>query len=149
MLHAHAMEARLACGPALRALLAAVLCVAALALLSAGALMNGGTALSGEEADKGAAITLTAPAADHSAVQNEGDGDLAPRVDSIGVRHAFRKPRRTNRRLRVPGRAIGHSGSARGGTQGIGTTQLTLESKHRSKRALMRRLMTVRGGLQA
>ena len=145
----HLLEARPDYGHALRTLVGAALCIGLLALLCGGALMNGGTTLSGEEAEKGAGITLTAPAADHSTVQDEGDGGIAPHVDGIGVRHSFRKPRRSNRRLRVPGRAIAHSGSARAGTQGIGTTQLSLESKHTSKRALMRRLMTVRGGLQA
>jgi hypothetical protein len=149
MLRAHAMEAHLGYGPALRALLAAALCVATLAVLCAGALMNGAGTQTGS-ATEAVGGAITAPAAvDHSAAQDENDVAVQPRIDGIGVRHALRKPRRSNRRLRVPGRGITHSGSARVGTHQAGTTQLTLKRKRTSKRALMRRLMTVRGGLQA
>lgn len=149
MTHAAAMEARVAYGPALRALLAAAVCMAALAVLCAGVLVNNAGPQTGT-ATEAVGGTIAAPAAaDHSAAQDENDIAVQPRVDGIGIRHAFRKPRRSNRRLRVPGRGIAHSGSARAGTHERGMTQLTLKRKHTSKRALMRRLMTVRGGLQA
>jgi hypothetical protein len=149
MLHAHAMEVGLGHVAALRALLAAALCVATLAVLCAGALMNIAGPQTGP-ASEAVGGTIAAPAAaGQSAAQDENDIAVQPRVDGIGIRHAFRKPRRSNRRLRVPGRGIAHSGSARAGTHERGMTQLTLKRKHTSKRALMRRLMTVRGGLQA
>jgi hypothetical protein len=145
-----------ACRQALWALVGAALCLSLLAVFSATVLVQQpapsqlqsieapGSSIAGPAAD------IAAPAAgiDRSDPVNT-DVTVRPKVDGIGVRHVWRKPRRTNRRLRVPGRAIGHSGSARTGTLGISSTQLTLKRKRTSKRSLMRRLIAVRGGLQA
>jgi hypothetical protein len=150
MAHASAVEARLPSPHALRALLAAAICTCVLALLCAAALVN--EAPAPWDSTGPAQTTLSAPApaaAVDSGNQIDNDVAMRPKVDGIGVRHALRKPRRSNRRLRVPGRDRAHSGITRAGTAGIGTTQLQLKRKRTSKRALMQRLMTVRGGLQA
>jgi hypothetical protein len=97
----------------------------------------------------GAAQTSAPVVGVDSGDQIDNDVAVRPKVDGIGVRHALTKPRRSHRRLRVPGRARAHLGMTRAGTAGIGSTHLTLKRKRTSKRALMRRLMTVRGGLQA
>ncbi len=78
--------------------------------------------------------------------------DLAdhPHLSAVGVRHSARNPRRTNRRLRVPGGNRTHSGLARDGTRAAAVTPVELDvNRRRTKRALMRRLISVRGGLQA
>ena len=149
MAQACSLDARPLNGHALRSLLGAALCAALIALLCA-ALGSSPTAppVSAIGATDAATLALPAAAVD-SGTQLDNDVAVRPAAHGIGVRHSFRKPRRTNRRLRVPGRGRAYSGSARAGTTGIGITQSTLKNKRMSKRALMRRLMTVRGGLQA
>ena len=150
-MHAFAMDARPAYGHALRALLVSAICSGVLALLCA-ALVNQGPASPSVWSTEEAGMTLettVAPVDSGSGAQAANDDTIRPEVDGIGVRHALRKPRRSNRRLRVPGRAKARSDLARTGARGIGTTQLTLKRKRTSKRAQMRRLITVRGGLQA
>jgi hypothetical protein len=78
--------------------------------------------------------------------------DLAdrPEADDRRHRHAGKKPRRSNRRLRAPGGRGAYSGLARDGTRTAEAAEATSNTGRRTgKRALMRRLMTVRGGLQA
>jgi hypothetical protein len=146
--HASAVDIRLPFPHALRALLGTAICTCVLALLCAAALVN--EAPAPWDSTGAGQTTLSAPAAAvDSGNQIDNDVAVRPKVDGIGVRHALRKPRRSNRRLRVPGRDRAHSGITRAGTAAIGTTQLHLKRKRTSKRALMRRLMTVRGGLQA
>jgi hypothetical protein len=149
-MNALAIELRPASGHALRALLVSAICSCVLALLCA-ALVNQGPApsiWSPEEA--GTALGATAAPVDAgTGTQADNDVTIRPEVGGISVRHALRKPRRSNRRLRVPGRARARSDLARVGARAIGTTHLTLKRKRTSKRAQMRRLMTVRGGLQA
>ena len=132
----------------MRALLGAALCTCVLALLCAAAVVN--EAPAPVDSAGPAESTLSMPlSGEDSGHQIDQDLAVRPRVDGVGVRHALRKPRRSNRRLRVPGRGRAHSGITRAGTAGIGATHLMLKRKRMSKRAQMRRLMTVRGGLQA
>jgi hypothetical protein len=148
MSHASAVQVRLPSPHALRALLGAAICTCVLAVLCAAALVNEASAP--WDSTGAAQTTLSAPAAAvDSGDQIDNDVAVRPKVDGTGVRHALRKPRRSNRRLRVPGRGRAHSGITRAGTAGIGISHLQLKRKRTSKRALMRRLMTVRGGLQA
>jgi len=149
MTHALVIHAGPAYAHTFRAILTAAFCAGALALLCAAAVLNGPAAPSTSAAGAGDIPALAPMSVDHSAAQLDNDTAVRPQVGGIGWRHALRKPRRTNRRLRVPGRNRAHLGSVRAGISGIGGTQLQLKRKRMSKRALMRRLMTVRGGLQA
>ena len=149
MAQAFALEARPWNGHALRSLLGAALCGVVIALCAAAFGSSPGVLpVSATGATDAATLAMPAAAAD-AATQLDNDVAVRPAAHGMGVRHSFRKPRRTNRRLRVPGRGRAHSGSARARTTGIGMTQSTLKHKRMSKRALMRRLITVRGGLQA
>jgi streptogramin lyase len=68
----------------------------------------------------------------------------------LTVNHLSRKPRRTNRRLRVRNVERLGSAQARNGPRAARAAEMTVKRKrHSGKRAVMRRLMTVRGGLQA
>jgi hypothetical protein len=132
----------------MRAFLGAALCTCVLALLCAAALVNEASAPLGSTGPAESTLSMPVSGVD-SGEQVDQDVAVHPKVDGYGVRHALRKPRRSNRRLRVPGRGRAHSGITRAGTAGIGATHLMLKRKRMSKRAQMRRLMTVRGGLQA
>ena len=142
------MDGRLAPPHAMRALLAAALCTCVLAMLGAAALVNEGSTSWGAAGAAESTLSMPVSGVD-SGDQIDHDVAVRPKVDGVGVRHALRKPRRSTRRLRVPGRGRAHSGITRAGAAGIGTTQLMLKRKRMSTRAQMRRLMTVRGGLQA
>ncbi len=149
MTHALTMHAGPAHAHVFRALVTAVFCAGAIALLCAAAVVNG-PAAPPVSATGVPEATLAAPAAAvDSGTQLDNDIAVRPKVDGVTTHHALRKPRRANRRLRVPGSGKAHSGSTRAGTRGISTTQLQLKRKRMSKRAQMRRLLTVRGGLQA
>jgi virginiamycin B lyase len=92
------------------------------------------------------ATSLAAPATTHLR-QDFAD---RPEADGLLHRHASKKPRRNNRRLRAPGGRGAYSGLARDGTRAAEAAEATSNTGRRTgKRALMRRLMTVRGGLQA
>ena len=149
MTHALVMHAGPGHVHTFRALVTAVCCAGALALLCVAAVLSGPATSSTSTAGAGDIPALAPLSADHSAVQLDNDTAVRPQVGGIGWRHTLRKQRRTNRRLRVPGRGGAYMDSIRAGTSGIGGTQLQLKRKRMSKRALMRRLMTVRGGLQA
>ena len=161
MTHSVAVHIRPESLHAFRLLVGAAFSACVVTLVCAAAVVNGApTPVVSSPDAAGAALAAPATAVESHHVDtgagsgkshHQFDNDIAvrPQVDGIDMRHALRKPRRSNRRLRVPGRDRANSGATRAVTSESGTTQLTLKQKRMSKRALMRRLMTVRGGLQA
>jgi hypothetical protein len=128
---------------AVRALLAAAACACALAILPGAALAHDAT-----PSQASPAVAVQAAVEDLQAdADNVAD---RPEVGGLTAKRRSHKPRRTNRRLRV---RHGHGSVSRRASAVLwaGTAhQLKDKSKrHRAKRALMRRLMAVRGGLQA
>jgi hypothetical protein len=95
------------------------------------------------------AVVAVEAASDHL----EAAADVAdrPEAGGVSVKRQSRKPRRTNRRLRVRSGDGFRSGCARTVMRArpADHTNLNKSKRHRAKRALMRRLMAVRGGLQA
>jgi hypothetical protein len=124
-----------------RCLLAALVC-AFVMLLPAAALASpaGGPSVPSVVAEESAMDEL----------QPDADAVARPELHGISVRHQTRKPRRTNRRLRHR-----HAPGGQWTLGAVGLLAATAASeelrqkRRRAKRALMRRLMTVRGGLQA
>jgi hypothetical protein len=127
---------------AVRSLLAAAICACVLGLVP-------GAALAHDATPNATSPVQAAPAAGDDL---QAGGDLAdrPELGGVSVKRQSRKPRRTNRRLRTRSGDTFRSGSVRTLVRARTADQLNLKSKrHRAKRALMRRLMAVRGGLQA
>ena len=125
-----------------RAILAATLCACVLLVLPATALAGNGTCVP----------AFPGVAAGTIAHELHTDLDIADRPELAGVsaKHATRKPRRANRRLRNRGRDRLQSACFRAAIRTSKTAYRDPKSKrHRGKRSLMRLLMTVRGGLQA
>ena len=124
-----------------RYLLAALVC-AFMALLPAAALA--GTSDSQP-------LTSSAVAAESGANQLQPGGEPAvrPEVQGVVVRHHSRKPRRNNRRQRVRHGLGGDWALSHGFQAATAASEELKQKRRRVKRALMRRLMTVRGGLQA
>jgi hypothetical protein len=125
-----------------RSLLAAAICACVLVLVPGAALANDAPRIS-------TAAVMAVDAADHH-LQGADVADR-PEVGGVSVKRQSRKPRRTNRRLRVRSGGGFRSGCARTLVRARAADQLNLtkSKRHRAKRALMRRLMAVRGGLQA
>jgi hypothetical protein len=123
-------------------MLAAALCACVLLVLPATALAGNGTCVS-------ASPGVAAEAIAHD---SQADIDIAdrPELAGVSVKHATRKPRRSNRRLRNRGRDRLQSACFRAVARTSKTAYMDPKRKrHRGKRSLMRLLMTVRGGLQA
>jgi hypothetical protein len=123
-------------------MLAAAVCACVLLVLPAAALAGNGMCAS---ASSGVVAEATAD-------ELQPDIDVADRPEAghATVKHAGKKPRRANRRLRVRGWGKCQSVCALGDIRTADTSQTKLKRKrHGGKRSLMRRLMTVRGGLQA
>jgi hypothetical protein len=127
---------------AVRSLLAAAICACVLVLVPGAALANDAPRISTSAA-------LAANAADNH-LQGADHADRSE-LGGVTVKRQSRKPRRTNRRLRVRSGDGFRSGCARTVMRGRAADQMNLNGskRHRAKRALMRRLMAVRGGLQA
>ena len=124
-----------------RSLLAAAICACVLVLVLGAALANDAPRIS-------TAAVLAADAADDQ-LQGAYHADRSE-LGGVTLKRQSRKPRRTNRRFRVRSGDTLRSSSVRMLTRARAADQLKLKSKrHRAKRALMRRLMAVRGGLQA
>ena len=124
------------------ATLAAALCACVLLVLPATALAGNGTCVT----------PFSGVAAETIADESHADLDIAdrPELGGVSVKHATRKPRRANRRLRNRGRDRLQSACLRAAIRTSKTAYMDPKSKrHRGKRSLMRLLMTVRGGLQA
>jgi hypothetical protein len=124
------------------ATLAAALCACVLLVLPASALAANGTCVT----------PFSGMAAETIADESRADIDVAagPEVGGVSVKHATRKPRRSNRRLRNRGRDRLQSACTRAALRTSKTAYMDPKRKrHTGKRSLMRRLMTVRGGLQA
>jgi virginiamycin B lyase len=105
-----------------------------------------------KKAKRSVASLVTAQAAVASGSASHSGHELsdAPQADAIGVNHFARTPRRNNRRLRAPGGTATYSGLARDGTRAAAVSGVELDGiRRKTKRALMRRLISVRGGLQA
>jgi hypothetical protein len=95
-------------------------------------------------------VTAQAAVAVQSAPHSGHELSGAPQVGAIGVNHIARTPRRNNRRLRAPGGLATYSGLVRDGARAAAVSGVELDGiRRRTKRALMRRLISVRGGLQA
>lgn len=125
------------------AMLAAAVCACVLLVLPGTALAGNGKCVSLSPGVVAEAVTDESRAADLDSADR-------PDVGVASVKHATKKPRRSNRRLRVRGRDRLPSGSTRCGTRAAETAHVKLKRKrHMGKRSLMRRLMKVRGGLQA
>jgi hypothetical protein len=128
-----------------RALLAAAVCACVLAIVPGPALAH--------QATSKQALPAVAVQAAVDQLQADANADHVadrPEVGGLTVKRQSRKPRRTNRRLRVRHGHGAVSGRARVFLRAGPAVQLNLKSKrHKAKRALMRRLMAVRGGLQA
>ena len=125
-----------------RAMLAAAVCACVLLVLPATALAGNGTCVP----------AFPGVAAGTMAHELHADLDIAdrPELAGVSVKHATRKPRRANRRLRNRGRDRLQSACLRAAIRTSKTAYMDPKSKrHRGKRSLMRLLMTVRGGLQA
>jgi hypothetical protein len=124
-----------------RCLLAALVC-ASVMLLPAAALASpaGGPPAPSVVAEESAMDEL----------QPDADAVVRPEIQGVTARHHTRKPRRTNRRLRHRHAPGGHWMLSAAGVLAAAAASEELRQKRRKvKRALMRRLMTVRGGLQA
>jgi hypothetical protein len=127
---------------AVRSLLAAAICACVLVLVPGAALANGAPSISTT------AVVAVEVATDHL----EAAADVAdrPEAGGVSVKRVTRKPRRTHRRLRVRNGDGFRSGCARAVMRAPAADQMKLKRKrHMGKRSLMRRLMKVRGGLQA
>jgi hypothetical protein len=123
-----------------RCLLAALVC-AFMMLLPAAALASpaGGPPAPSVVAEESAMDEL----------QTGGDAVVKPELQGVVVRHHTRKPRRNNRRLRVRHGAGAQWAVGHAVARGAAASEELRQKRRRVKRALMRRLMTVRGGLQA
>ena len=124
------------------ATLAAALCACVLLALPATALAGNATCVT----------PFSDVAAETIAEESHADIDVAdrPELGGVSVKHATRKPRRSNRRLRNRGRDRLQSACTRASLRTSKTAYMDPKRKrHTGKRSLMRRLMTVRGGLQA
>jgi hypothetical protein len=127
---------------AVRSLLAAAICACVLVLVPGAALANDAPRVA-------TAAVLAADAADDQ-LQGADHADRSE-LGGVTVKRQSRKPRRTNRRFRVRSGGTSWSGCARTVIRARAADQMNLakSKRHRAKRALMRRLMAVRGGLQA
>jgi hypothetical protein len=125
-----------------RLLLMASLCACLLLVLPGASLASGGPCGS-------SALHAVAEAASDEVQPDAAVADL-PEVGGVSVKHLTRKPRRTNRRLRVRNGEVSRSVRSHESRRATAANQMKVKSKRRrAKRALMRRLMSVRGGLQA
>jgi hypothetical protein len=122
-------------------MLVGLLCACICLLVPAAALASTGSCLSGS----------SDAVAQSAAEQVQTDIHVAdrPELDGLSGKHLSKKPRRNNRRPRVRGGDRLQVASYAGWSART-PDQMQFQSKrHRGKRSLMRRLMTVRGGLQA